>query len=130
MGTTAAAGPVAVLRVLVDSDADPAEAEDALRGLRRTLAEHDLDAAPVAAGPVPAGAKGVDPVAVGELVVALSASGGAVATIVSGVKEWLARRAEGHKLSITIAGDTIELARASDAERAALLSAFVERHGG
>jgi hypothetical protein len=128
MGTTG--GEVAVLRVLAGPGAEAAEVEEAVRGLRRTLAEHEVDAAPPVAGAVPVGAKGVDPVAVGELVVALSASGGAIATVAAGVKEWLARRADGHKLSITIGGDTIELARASEAERTALLSAFVERHGG
>jgi hypothetical protein len=119
------------LVVHVDPEVDPERAERLVRRLRGELTELDVTAvSPVAAGPPPEGAKGADPVTLGALVVAFSASGGVFTTLVGTVRDWLDRQSGRHRISMTIDGDTIELERASAAEREELLDAFVRRHSG
>lgn len=117
------------MRIVPEPGADPDEVDRLGRRLRAELAEFDVDdvtAAP--SGPVPAGSKGADLATVTELIVTLSASGGVLATVVAGVKDWLQRRSEAQRVVVTLGGDTLTLERASTAERAELISAFVERH--
>lgn len=112
-----------------ETGADAEETELLGRSLRRELRSLDVD--DVAAVPAPAappGSKGVDAAAATELLVTLSAGGGVFAMVVATVKDWLARRAGGHKITLTIDGDTLELDRASPAERAELIDTFVRRH--
>jgi exopolysaccharide biosynthesis protein len=73
------------------------------------------------------GSKG-DVAAIGEWLVTLSASGGVVATVVATIRDWLGRRAAGHKVTLTIDGDSLELDGATAAERAELIDTFVRRH--
>ena len=44
------------------------------------------------------------------------------------VKDWLSRRTAGHKIRLTIEGDTLELDSASPAERTELIDTFIRRH--
>lgn len=119
------------LVVQVDPEVDPERAERLVRRLRGELAELDVaSVSPVAAGPPPGRAKGTDPVTLGALVVAFSASGGVFTTLVGTLRDWLDRQSGRHRISVTIDGDTIELDRASAAQRQELLDAFVRRHSG
>jgi hypothetical protein len=112
-----------------ESGADAAETDFLGRSLRRELRSLDVDdVCPVPAGAAPPGSKGVDAVVATELLVTLSASGGVFAMVVATVKDWLARRSRGHKITLTIDGDTLELDGASPAERAELIDTFVRRH--
>jgi hypothetical protein len=70
----------------------------------------------------------VDATSLTELLVTLSGAGGVVATVVATVRDWLGRRSAGHKVSVTIDGDTLELDSATAAERAELIDSFVRRH--
>lgn len=108
------------------------EAVDRLtRQLRAELAELDVESvAPVTGGAAPEGAKSADPVTVGALIVALSASGGVFASLVETVREWLGRHAGRHRISVTIDGDTIELERASAGQQRELVDAYIRRHAG
>jgi hypothetical protein len=122
-----------VLRLLVrwdaDPDADPEEVERSGRQLRAALAELDVDdVTGTSAAGAPPGSKGVDVAGLGELLVTMSASGGVFATVVATVRSWLARRGDAAAVKLTIDGDTLELARASTAERADLVRAFVQSH--
>lgn len=111
-----------------EAGADPEEAERLGRQLAATLRELDLgDVSSVPDGAAPEGAKG-DAVSLAQWLVTLSATGGVFATLVATVKDWLNRRAGAQKISITIAGDTLELERATVAERAELIDTFVRRH--
>jgi hypothetical protein len=117
------------LAIVAEPGADLGEIDRLGRQLSAELAEFDVDT--VATSPpdgLPLNAKGTDPLAISELIITLGASGGVLATVVAGVRDWLQRRAEAHRITLTIDGDTLELARASAAERAALLNAFVARH--
>ena len=128
------AGPGRTLELLValepEPGADAEEVERLGRQLRSELRELDVDDVRTVDGasPPPSGAKGVDAASLTELLVTLSGAGGVVATVVASVRDWLGRRSAGHKVSVTIDGDTLELDSATAAERAELIDTFVRRH--
>jgi hypothetical protein len=117
------------LELQTDPESDPEDRELAIRRLRRELSEFDTGVVRPVAGPAtPPGSKATDPVTIGAVVLALSASGGVFVAIVETVKDWLGRQAARHRVTMTIDGDSIELTRASAEERQALVEAFVRRH--
>ncbi|MDF2267755.1 hypothetical protein P2Q00_20275 [Streptomyces coacervatus] len=128
-------GPGRVLQVLLsigfDPEVDPEPAERLTRQLRAEIAELDIESVgPARAGSGPNGAKGADVVTLGAVVVALSASGGVFTALIETLRDWLGRHSARHRVSLTIDGDTIELERASAAERRDLVDAYVRRHTG
>ncbi|MBT2393626.1 hypothetical protein J7E87_30515 [Streptomyces sp. ISL-1] len=125
-------GVVNVLLVLApDPELDPEAAERLARRLRAEIAELDVESVrPAPGGTAPDGAKGTDAVTLGAIVVALSASGGVFTALIDTVRDWLGRSSARHCVSVTIDGDTIELDRASAAERRDLIDAYIRRHTG
>ncbi|MEU7524746.1 hypothetical protein AB0A74_03350 [Saccharothrix sp. NPDC042600] len=121
---------VVLLVVEPDPDVDPDSADRLARRLRTEVAALDVDARLAADGPPPEGAKGADAVTLGAVVVAMSAAGGVFPLVIETVRDWLARQAARHRVSVTIDGDTIALEKASAAERRALVDAYVQRHSG
>jgi hypothetical protein len=118
-----------LLQLAPEPGADPEEAERLNRQLLSELKQHDIeDLVHHGHADAPAGSKGGEILTTGEWLLTISASGGVLATIVGAMRDWLGRRAGANKISLTISGDTIALDRASDAERAALIDAFVVRH--
>jgi hypothetical protein len=119
-----------MLLVALDPETDPEAGERAARGLRAEVAELGgvEDVRSVPSGPAPEGAKGSDAVTAGALVVALAASGGVFTALVETLRDWLGRQSARHRISVTIDGDTIELERASAAERRDLVDAYIRRH--
>ncbi|MFG3297059.1 hypothetical protein ACGF3G_50880 [Streptomyces sp. NPDC048179] len=120
-----------LLVVAPDPDLEPETRERVSRRLRTEIA--DLDVESIRLGPgasTPDSAKGGDAVTLGAVVVALSASGGVFTALVETVRDWLSRSSARHRVSLTIDGDTIELERASDAERRDLIDAYIRRHTG
>jgi len=111
-----------------EAGADAEETDRLSRQLGRELRSLDVDVAPVAAGPAPAGAKGVDAASITQLLVTLGGTGGVIATVIATVRDWLGRRGGGHKVTVTIDGDSLELDGATAAERAELIDTFVRRH--
>jgi hypothetical protein len=69
-------------------------------------------------------------VSLGAIVVALSASGGVLVSLIETVRGWLGRRSAPHKLTVTIDGDTIELDSATLDQQGALVAAYLRRHAG
>ncbi|MFI0264553.1 hypothetical protein ACH4OW_36795 [Streptomyces sp. NPDC017056] len=113
-----------------DGDEEPEEREQLLRRLRAQITELDVDSLRLLPGAaVPAGAKGADAVALGAIVVALSASGGVLTQLVELVRDVLGRQHARHRVSVTVDGDTLELERASADERRDVIDAFIRRHG-
>ncbi len=119
-----------IMTLTPDSEWDDDEASERLmRGLRSDLVSLDVDSVgPVVAGSAPAGSKGADPVTLGAIVVAMSASGGVFTTVVGAVRDWLDRHGGRHKITLSIDGDTIELERATAAQQQDLVDAYVRRH--
>ena len=123
--------PDVEVRVTLEPEpgADAEEVERLGRQLRNELRELDVDDVRSVDGvSPPPGAKGIDAASLTELLVTLSAGGGVFATVVATIRDWLGRRSAGHKVSITIDGDTLELSSATDAQRAQLVDTFVRRH--
>jgi hypothetical protein len=112
-----------------EAGADAEESDRLGRQLRQELRSLDAgEVVPVPAGAAPHGAKGIDAASATELLVTLSAGGGAFALVVGTVRDWLTRRAGAHKVTVTIDGDSLELSAATPAERAELIETFVRRH--
>ncbi|MCR6490166.1 hypothetical protein M8542_45885 [Amycolatopsis sp. OK19-0408] len=118
----------ALVRLEADEESDAEELDRLARRLRAELIELDVDLRAVP-GEAPAGAKAADPVTVGSLLVAFSAAGGVFPGLVETLREWLGRQAGRHRIKVTVDGDTLELERATSAERQELIDAFVRRHG-
>jgi hypothetical protein len=122
-------GVVEVLLVLEpDPETDPEVHERLTRQVRAEIAELDVESVSALGTEPPAGAKGADPVTLGALVVALSASGGVFTALIETLRDWLGRHAGRHRISVTIDGDTIELDRASSAQQRQLVEAYLRRH--
>ncbi|OLT22076.1 hypothetical protein BJF78_33460, partial [Pseudonocardia sp. CNS-139] len=109
---------------------DDEQRERLVRRLRAELAAlPDVDVATAQAdGAAPEGTKSADPVTIGAIIVAMSASGGVFTALIETVKDWLGRQSDSHTITLTIGGDTIELSKATADERARLVDAFVQRH--
>ncbi|MGH3931105.1 MAG: effector-associated constant component EACC1, partial [Pseudonocardiaceae bacterium] len=131
-GDTDAGNVVNLLLVLEpDPELDPEAGERLTRQLRGELAELDIESiGPAADGTAPDGAKGIDPVTLGAVIVALSASGGIFTTVIETLRDWLGRHSRRHRISVTIDGDTIELERATAGQQRELVDAYVRRHSG
>jgi len=134
MSSTSAADDAELLSVLLvpvpDPDLDPEYVERVTQQLRVEINDLPLESLEMVPGPpAPAGAKG-DPVSVGAMLLALSASGGVLPTLLGMVRDWLGRQGGRHRIAITIDGDTIELDRASAEQQRQLVDAFVHRHSG
>ncbi|WP_239341422.1 hypothetical protein [Frankia sp. CiP3] len=115
--------------VAPDPEVDNEAGERLTRQLRAQIGELDVESVGLAAGgSVPDGAKAADPATVGAIVVALSASGGVLPTLVGMLRDWLARHDRAHRISMTIDGDTIDMDRATADQQRALVDAFVRRH--
>jgi hypothetical protein len=119
-----------VLVVLTPDVELDADAGDRLtRQLRSELAELDIESIAAApGGPPPEGAKGADPVTLGAIILAMSASGGVFTSVIEMLKGWLGRHTRQHRISVSIDGDTIELDHASDDQQLLLVETFVRRH--
>ena len=118
------------LRVVLqpDPDMDPDDAERLGRQLRDELRNLDVDdVEPVAGGAPPQGTKSGVLTSLTEWLVTL-AGGGVLAPVIGTITAFLTRGAGDHKVTVTIDGDTLELGRATDTERAELIDAFVRRH--
>lgn len=114
-----------------DDDSDQEEFDRLFRRLRTELTELDVDSIePVVAESAPRGAKSADPVTIGAVVVALSATGGVFTTLVDTLRDWLNRNTGRHRIALTIDGDTIEIDSATAAEQRALIDAYIDRHSG
>ena len=112
-----------------DPDTDPEDAERLGRQLRDELRDLDVDdVEPVEGGPPPDGAKsgGVD--LADRVAGHPRPAAGCSAPVIGTITAWLTRGAGDHKVTVTIDGDTLELGRATDAERAEIVDAFVRRH--
>lgn len=121
-------GQMEVRVALFADDLDTDALAECVAMLAEELAELDVDRVDnVAIGDAPTGAKGVDLMAVGALVVKLAASGKVLARLVDAVRDWLSRNDAGH-VRMEIDGDVLEVTGASPAERTAMIAAWVQRH--
>ena len=108
------------------ADSDQQELDQLTAQLRSRLLELDVDdVEPLRGGDIPPGARPVDPITVGALVVTLVPP--LLEAVVSLVRSWMEQRHVGG-VTLTIGDATIDLKEASDEERARLVQMFVEQH--
>jgi len=106
------------------------ERERLARQLRSELSELDIESLTAVGGsPAPAGSKGAEAFAWGDLLITLSAGGGVFTAVLATVQDWLGRHRGAHTVKVVMEGDTLELSGASTAEQAEIVRAFVGRHG-
>ncbi|MFI6040351.1 hypothetical protein ACIA8C_01885 [Nocardia sp. NPDC051321] len=121
------------VRLVIDAgpEADAEETDRLARLLGVELADLDVESVAFASeGVPPEGAKAADPVTVGAIIVALSASGGVLAGLIAIAQDWLSRQGARKRIEVTIEGETLVLERATSQERDALVAAYLRRHGG
>jgi NAD(P)H-hydrate repair Nnr-like enzyme with NAD(P)H-hydrate dehydratase domain len=121
------------VRLQLFEDGADAERLDVLTGyVRRDLLQLDVeDVSRTQAGNVPPGARAIDVVALGGLVVSLGRTATGLKAVVAVVRRWLSggdgvRRT----VKIVIDGDALELSEVSAAEQDRLVDLFVRRHAG
>jgi len=109
-------------------DADGEELAELARRLRTELLDLDVEAVkPMTAGDTPEGAKGVELLAIGGMVVKFVLRQEVLTTIVDGVRGWL-RRQSARSVKITLDGDSLEITGATSAEQDRLVELWVARH--
>jgi hypothetical protein len=119
-----------ILDIDAGPDTDTEELAELTQQLRRELSELDVEAVDlVRAGEAPEGAKAGDPIAWGELLVTLAASGGALATLINVLQSWLTRH-ERRSVTLEIEGDALEVTGISSEEQQRLINTWLSRHGG
>lgn len=110
-------------------DADDEELERLARSLRAELLQLDVDAVePAATGRAPTGARAVEALMVGALVIRLASESEALSSVVRTVRGWLGGDSE-RRVRIELNGDVLELTGSSDEERQRIVDAWISRHG-
>ncbi len=112
---------------ILDPTADDHELNELTESLRQDLLELDVDSVSRPPfGPAPEGSKGLDPAAVGALLVALKSSVEVATQVVSAVRSWMHRtKGSTQTLKLTMNGQTLELSAATVNQQQQLVDAFV-----
>lgn len=109
------------------TDDDPEETERLTQALRRELLlipeVETVRAAP--GGPAPDGTRGVDPAAIGALVVTALPTAEVLAKLIGVIRGWLPRSGGETTMKVTVNGHTIELVPSKE-QKAALVQAFID----
>jgi len=121
------------LFVYVAEDGADAQRVDLLTGYLRTellqLDVADVEVSVLHEGQLPPGARAIDVVALGGLLVSLGKSSDAVRSIVSAVGRWLHRSPNrGRTVRVELDGDVLVLSEATAVEESRLVDLFVARH--
>jgi hypothetical protein len=115
-----------IISLDLGSNRDLRDVEDAsanLRSeLRRLTGVESVEPLPV--GEAPAGARAVDAVSVGSLLMTLSASGGVITSLIVLLKEWLGR-GEKRRLVLQVGNDKLEISGPPSREHDVLLQTFL-----
>jgi hypothetical protein len=119
------------LRLQLSEQGADAERLDALTGLLRgeLLQLEVQDVTALRAGESPPGARGLDAVAVGGLLVGLGSSAEGLGSVISAVRAWLGRGGGTRRtVRLELGGDALELSEATAADQDRLIGLFISRH--
>ena len=125
------AGAQVQLAAVVDAgpDSDAEELAELAQRLRGQLLELDVAAVePATGGEAPAGAKGVELLAIGGLVVQFAMKSEILKSVVDATAAWLGRQQGGRSVKLTLDGDTLEVTGVSSDEQRRLVDLWVARH--
>jgi hypothetical protein len=107
---------------------DAEELAELTQRLRDELLELDVDAVePATGGAAPEGAKGLELLAVGGLVVRFAMKAPVLRAVVDTIVGWLGRQ-QARSVRLTLDGDTLELTDVSSDEQQRLIELWVSRH--
>jgi hypothetical protein len=117
----------ATLEVRLDAaGSDAEELADLTAKLRQELLRLDVDAVDRAvAGEPPPGAKALDAVAIGTLLVTLGKTAGVLGSVVRTVQSWLGPV---RTVKLELDGDAIEITGVSSRDQQRLIDLWIERH--
>ena len=118
-----------MLEIRLDAaESDTEELAQLTAKLRRELLQLDVDAVdqPVGGEP-PEGAKAVDMILVGTLLVSLARSGEKLGPVVRMVQSWVGTRTA-RTVKLELDGDAIEITGASSHDQQRLIDLWIERH--
>ena len=114
---------------IIDPEADDERLATMTETLRQDLLALDVDSVKrVSGGTAPDGSKGIDPAAIGAILVALKGSVELATQVVSAVKSWMRRGGSKNTtqvLKLTMNGQSIELSAATIDQQQQLVDAFV-----
>jgi hypothetical protein len=114
---------------ITDPNADDERLATMAETLRQDLLALDVDSVKrVSGGTAPDGSKGIDPAAIGAILVALKGSVELTTQVVSAVKSWMRRGGTKNAtqvLKLTMNGQSIELSAATIDQQQQLVDAFV-----
>jgi Effector Associated Constant Component 1 len=120
--------PELLLSIGTDADTDEHELAELSGWLRRELLELNVESVePAGTGDAPRGAKGLETLGVGALVVQLAQSAGMLRAVLGTVQSWLAGY-RGRTVKIEMDGDVIEMTGVSSSDQQRLIDAWVTRH--
>jgi len=120
--------PTRVTVEITDADGDAHHLDDLTRRLRDELLELDVAVGPASAGDAPPGARSVELVALGTLLLTIAQSP-VLASVIDAVSRWLGQR-RNRTVRLDIGGDVLELSGVGDAEQRRLVDAWLNRHRG
>jgi hypothetical protein len=124
------AEPVARLELHVDAGlgADQEELEQLTLRLLRELTELDIESIELEReGPAPPGARAVDILALGTLVVTLVRSSELLSAVVGVLQSWLAGSRQ-RSVKLELDGDVLEVVGLSTADQRRLIASWIARH--
>lgn len=115
--------------VVLADDPDPDWVAENVAALGAELGDLDVDdVEPAVGGEAPEGAKGVELLAIGALLVKLQRSSRVLQQVVDAVRDWAGRTGT-RTVKMTVDGDVLEISGASTGDVKQLIDAWVERHG-
>jgi hypothetical protein len=115
---------------LDEGGADAERLEQLTLALRRELLQLEIDdVEPMRTGPAPEGTRALDVTAVGALLVTLTSSAAALASVVDTVRGWLNQGSQGRSVELTIGDKTLKLTGASDEQQEQLVREFLRTTG-
>lgn len=120
-----------VLRLQLSEEGADAQRLDELTGfLRQELLQLDVDdVTAVPAGEPPPGARGLDAVTTGGLLVALGSAAQGLGAVITAITAWRARGGKAHrKVLLDIGGEALELSDATAADQDRLIALYIDRH--
>lgn len=124
------AEPVARLALHIDAGpgADVEELEQLTMGLRRELAELDVESIGIErTGSAPPGSRAVDVLALGTLVVTVVRSSGLLRAVVGALQSSLAGPRQ-RSVKLELDGDVLEVSGISSADQRRLIASWIARH--
>jgi hypothetical protein len=109
-------------------DGDAGDLAERVGSLSAELLELDIDdVAPATEGEAPEGAKGLELVALGALVVKLGRSAKVLHQVVDAIRDWAGRN-DSRTVKVALDGDVLEITGASAGDVKTVVDAWVLRH--